>query len=431
MHIFIVTRGSLGDVQPFVALGAYMKASGHEVTICTHSTFEPLISSHDLLYGYMNDELTHFIKSHLRNEETENPERRKGFFRNTSKIIRQLRPIRQRMHSDSWESVKKANPDLILFHPQAFWAPDFAEKMGIPVVMATITPSSVPTGEFPHLLFTRCKTGNWGNRLSYQIAAKLFASEKRRSVHEWRQHNLPSSGRQKALLPDSGLGHRIPVLHAHSPSAVPVPADWPDHAFVTGYWFLDRKETWQPPSELTDFLEQGAPPVYIGFGSIPGSDPKQLLSVILKTLERADMRGLITSGGDSLPINDLPEHVFGIDDAPHEWLFPRMAAVVHHGGAGTTAASLRSGCPTVICPLQGDQPFWGNRVQNLGVGSHPIPQKKLTYENLAAAILKVTSDENIRQKARKLGTRIRAENGLRNAADLIEKILATTRAVAQ
>ena len=275
------------------------------------------------------------------------------------------------------------------------------------------------------------KIGKWGNRLTYQIATKLFAPEKLRSVHEWRQIHLPSTHQHKTRLPDADLGQRIPVLHAHSPSVSPAPADWPDQAFVTGYWFLEKEETWQAPPELLDFLEQGDPPVYFGFGSIPGSDPKKLLSIILEALERTEMRGLIAAGCDSLPIIALPKNVFGIDGVPHEWLFPRVAAAVHHGGAGTTAASLRSGCPTIICPLQGDQPYWGNRVQDLGAGSRPIPQKKLTAEALATAILEVTSDEKIRQNARELGIRIRAENGLRNALDLIENILATSRATEQ
>ncbi len=422
MRILIVTRGTIGDVLPFIALGKGLRAVDHDVSICTHSNFEELITGHGLRYSYMNDELTRFIDSTSGRDVIGKIKTRKGFFRSAIELRKKSRPIRRNMLNDSWEAAKTEQPDLLIFHPLAFWGPDFAAKLNIPVIMAAFAPGSVPTSDFPHLLFPSLKLGQRCNKLSYYFARKLFASEKLKSITEWRKSEQIPSKRRKERLPDSELGRCIPVLHAHSPSIVPAPSDWPEQAFVTGYWNLDGQESWQAPPALTRFLEQGDPPVYICFGSIPGNDPRQLLRIVLDALKIANVRGIIGSGCNSLPIDDLDEDVLGIDHTPYEWLMPKVRAVVHPGGAGTTTASLRAGRPAVICPLQGDQVFWANRVWKLGASSLPIPQKKLTVDNLSAAIIEIINDEKIRQNAARIGINIQAENGVRKAVELIEKI---------
>ncbi|NEO00729.1 MAG: glycosyltransferase family 1 protein, partial [Moorea sp. SIO3I7] len=170
-------------------------------------------------------------------------------------------------------------------------------------------------------------------------------------------------------------------------------------------------------------LDAGNPPVYVGFGSMAGRDPQRLTEIVIEGLQQANVRGIIATGWGGLAVDDLPDSIFKIDSAPHDWLFPRMAAVVHHGGAGTTAAGLRAGRPTIICPFFVDQPFWGDRVHALGVGSKPIPQKTLTAEKLATAIREVTTNQTIRQNAEALGKQIRDEDGIANAIAIIESQL--------
>ena len=150
-----------------------------------------------------------------------------------------------------------------------------------------------------------------------------------------------------------------------------------------------------------------------------GRDPERLTRIVIGALQQAKVRGILATGWGGLSADDLPETIFKLEQAPHDWLFPQMAAVVHHGGAGTTAAGLRAGCPTVICPFFGDQPFWGQRVRELGVGSEPIPQKKLTIEKLAAAIQTVTTVPTIQQKAERIGKKLRQEEGVARAVALI------------
>ncbi len=194
---------------------------------------------------------------------------------------------------------------------------------------------------------------------------------------------------------------------------------------MTGYWFLDSPANWQPPQELVDFLKAGSPPVYIGFGSMSDSNPEALTKLVLDALAESGQRGVLIKGWGALSNADLPDHVFQIDSVPHDWLFPQMAAVVHHGGAGTTSAGLRAGVPSIIIPFAVDQPFWGQRVANLGVGTQPILRQELTAEKLTAAIKIATSDEAMKEKARILGQKISAENGVKQAVEIIHSHLST------
>ena len=152
-----------------------------------------------------------------------------------------------------------------------------------------------------------------------------------------------------------------------------------------------------------------------------GRNPAKVTQLVVAALQKAGVRGLIATGWGGLKANDLPETIFKLEQAPHDWLFERVTAVVHHGGAGTTAAGLRAGKPTVICPFFGDQPFWGQRVALLGAGSAPIPQKKLTVENLAVAVQTAVNNAAMRQQAAALGHQIRQEDGVANAIAIIER----------
>jgi sterol 3beta-glucosyltransferase len=218
-----------------------------------------------------------------------------------------------------------------------------------------------------------------------------------------------------------------PMLGAYSPRLIPHPADWPDSAHVTGYFFLDTTADWQPSSELHTFLEAGDPPVYIGFGSMAGRNPEQLARLSIDALARSGQRGLLLTGWGGLRPESVPDHVFVIDAAPHSWLFPRMAAVVHHGGAGTTAEGLRAGVPNVIVPFILDQPFWGARIKAMGLGPDPIPHKRLTVDRLANAIKIAVTDPGIRQRAGSCGAALRAENGPGNAAAIIRHYFGEAR----
>jgi sterol 3beta-glucosyltransferase len=211
-------------------------------------------------------------------------------------------------------------------------------------------------------------------------------------------------------------------LYGFSPLLVPRPADWPAQYHVTGYWFLDPPAAWQPPPAVAAFLAAGPPPVYVGFGSMRAADPQAQLALILDALAQAGERGVILTP-DGLPPVAVPETVLLVNDIPHAWLFPQMAAVVHHGGAGTTAAGLRAGRPTVVVPFFTDQPFWGRRVHDLGLGPPPLPHKRLTASGLAAAIRQARHDPQIQARAAALSTQLQAEDGVTTAIAALEHYL--------
>jgi UDP:flavonoid glycosyltransferase YjiC (YdhE family) len=150
--------------------------------------------------------------------------------------------------------------------------------------------------------------------------------------------------------------------------------------------------------------------------------PQEIARLVLDALANTHQRGIILSGWGGMRADDLPDTVFRLESAPFSWLFPRMAAVVHHGGAGTTAAGLRAGVPSIMTPVFADQPFWGRRVAQLGVGPPPIPLRKLTVDLLAQAIETALSDTAMRQRAAELGAKIQAEDGIGNAISILEKI---------
>ncbi|MGL4608331.1 MAG: glycosyltransferase [Trueperaceae bacterium] len=201
------------------------------------------------------------------------------------------------------------------------------------------------------------------------------------------------------------------------------PQDYPQHVYTTGYWFLDE-ENWQPSKELQDFLASGPAPVYIGFGSMGNTATAEATTdVLLETLKRTGQRGVLAKGwGGMKNVEGLSDRVFMLEEAPHSWLFPKMAAVVHHGGAGTTAAGLRAGVPNIVIPHALDQFAWGQRVYELGVGPKPVPKKKLSVDRLSEAIQQALNPEK-QKAAKQLGQKIQSENGNDVAVDIIRRSL--------
>lgn len=425
MNIFILTAGSLGDVQPYVALGQGLKKAGHTVTVCTCSSFEPFITEHGLNYGYMNNDFIELVESAAGREAMERGSSTLGLFKTMIALLKKAKSITREMLRDSWIAAMAVQPDMIVFHPKGIGGAYIAEKLDIPALMAIPVPLLVPTAKFVALGFPDLKLGGWFNKLSYVAVHKGYRSYDN-VINEFRQEVLGLEKLTKSASPiRMANGRPLTVLHAHSRFVWPRPDDWPDTAHVTGYWFLDHPQAWQPPAELLAFLEIGEPPVYVGFGSMAGRNPKRMANLVVEALQKAKVRGIIATGWGGLDASNLPDTIFKIDHVPHDWLFPRVSAVVHHGGAGTTAAGLRAGRPTIICPYLVDQPYWGERVYALGVGCKPIPQKKITDVNLAGAIREVLTNQAIRQNAEILGRSIRQEDGIANAIAIIESVAHT------
>jgi UDP:flavonoid glycosyltransferase YjiC (YdhE family) len=218
--------------------------------------------------------------------------------------------------------------------------------------------------------------------------------------------SLPDASEQDGALPPEGW----PICHGYSPAVVPRPSDWPAEVQVTGYRWPATPEGWKPPDELVHFLAAGPAPVFVGFGSMTREQSGRLGEIIGAGVTRAGVRAVVQSGWTGL--SGAGRDVLTIGDVPHDWLFPRMAVVVHHAGAGTTAAGIRAGVPAVPVPMLVDQPFWAARLHRLGVAPRPVPVRELTAETLADALRTCLDRPAYRDRAAALARRVRAEDGV-------------------
>jgi sterol 3beta-glucosyltransferase len=292
----------------------------------------------------------------------------------------------------------------------------------IPLIRTHLVPVT-PTSTFPSVGIpqTLPNLGGAFNLLSWQLVLQMLWMGVGPVFDKARKKvlGLPGSSFNETYRPRSSKD--CPIFYGFSPSVIPAPADWNEDIHVTGYWFLDPTEEWTPPPPLLDFLQAGPAPVYIGFGSMSSRNPEETADLVINALKKTGQRALLFSGWGGLQKEDLPDSVLMIEATPHAWLFPRVSAVVHHGGAGTTAAGLRAGVPSIVIPFNFDQPFWGQRVHQLGVGPKPIPRSKLTVDRLVQAIQETVTDKCMRQRAAELGSKIRADDGIANAVGIIER----------
>ena len=417
-HLTLVTTGSRGDVQPFIALGLGLAASGHAVTLATNPLYEAWIRDCGLSFHPVEGDPMGMVQGEQGRAWMETGRRGLGFVRGFREYTG---PILHQATADVLAACSGA--DLILFSGPAFYAAySVAEKLGVPFMPAYLQPVN-PTREFPSAIFpTQHKGGALFNYATHAIGGQIFWQIIRPIMNDIRREMLglrPFSFAGPFL---SMLRRRLPVIHGYSPVVLPKPSDWHEAAFVTGFWFLDDN-AYTPPDELARFLAAGDPPVYVGFGSMTGGDPERLTQIVLDGLRLSGQRGVLLSGWAGLAEGDLPDTILRLEVVPHNWLFPRMAAVVHHGGVGTVHEGLRAGVPNIVVPFFGDQPFWGDRVHLLRAGPRSIAKDELTPERLAAAIRMVTSDDKMRTQAGQVGARLRTERGVETAIEIIDRYL--------
>lgn len=417
MRVLVLTLGSRGDVEPFAALGVALKARGHAVTLATAKGYDDLLSRHGITYAPLDVDLRALALTPGAQAALRSP-------RAALELGRQLGPTMRRLLDGSWAISREIRPEVIVFHPKALAGPHLAEKLGIPALVAAAMPLLTPTGAFPSpILPVPRGLGFLGNRLSHRLVLAGLSAGHRRLTNRWRAETLSLSPRPWFGDDHAPHGAPLPRLYAYSPALVPFPDDWGPENHVTGAWTLGPEPAWSPPDDLVRFLASGPPPIYVGFGSMTGANAQDLASCVLDALKRSGQRGVLARGwgGLSLAAKVSPETVHLIDETPHDWLFPQMAAVVHHGGAGTTHAGLRAGKPSLICPVFGDQPFWGRQVHRLGAGPAPISQARLTSESLASAFEVMTADDHMRARTEALGRLLRKERGTELAGALVER----------
>lgn len=406
MRVAIVTIGTRGDVQPYVALAKGLEAAGHDVLIGAPDNFAAWVEGQGIRFHPLGIDIEALIQS---------PEARRvldGNIFGVPKLLRKTMPMMRGVLDGIWEAAKDA--DVIVYHPKAGSAVDVAEATGAGLVCASPIPMFT-TGDFPFLM-PKLNFGRALNRLTYwpqSFARLLFINRWRREVLK-----LPKPKRMYPLGGFAGgMATRICMV---SPAAFPRPSDWDEGLHMAGYWFLDEAPDWQPDEALAAFLAAGEEPVYIGFGSMTPKNPEAATREIVEGVRQAGVRALLAVGWGGLAKIDLPETVHMIEGAPHHALFPLMRAVVHHGGAGSTAAGLRAGRPTLVCPLSVDQPFWGYWVNKLGCGPKTQPMNRLRAERFAEGLRELTETESYRTRAREVAETMGREDGVSRAIEVIE-----------
>jgi UDP:flavonoid glycosyltransferase YjiC (YdhE family) len=325
-----------------------------------------------------------------------------------------LRPILRQIYEDSWEACKDA--DALVCSQLCVHGRDIAERLGVPCLFTPLFPLR-RTRSFAAVHAPQLPLGAVYNLLTHLANQQISWQPFRDITNQWRAEQLglppePVWGARRLLdWPD------VPVLSGFSEVVLPKPRDWPANHHVTGYWFPDSSAS-EPDQAIVDFVEDGPRPVYIGFGSMSDPEPERLAGVVQKALRRTGQRAIVATGWAKLPV-ETSDQMLVVESTSHEWLFPRVAAAVHHGGSGTTGAALRAGVPSVVVPYFFDQPLWAKRVARLGAGAQPLPRRKLTAERLAEALDDVVNDPTKLDRARSLSRRIRSEDGVANAVRLI------------
>jgi len=429
LTIVILVVGSRGDVQPFIPIARRLAQDGHRVRLATHAVFREFVESHGIeffplagdpreLMDYMVMTGGHLVPHHLGQLVEQVPRKRE---------------VMAEILASTWAACTESDParpaaspylaNAVIANPPSLGHIHVAEALGVPLHIMFTMPWS-PTGAFPHPFTHVTSAGHAGlrNRLSFEAFDWLTWLGLADLVNDFREQSL---GLEPIHLRDHGASvlHELAVPHAYlwSPSLLAKPSDWGPHIDVTGFVFPDETR-FQPSSALREFLAAGDPPVYVGFGSCTATDPIALTTTIFDGLERAGVRGLVSRGWAKLGIASAPKHVHLVDDVPHDWLFPRCTAVCHHGGAGTTAAGLRNGLPTMVVPFFGDQYFWGRIVADAGAGPEPVPIDALTAETLADGIA-FTLQPEVRARAVALGEKVRAQPGAQQAVAAFYKRL--------
>lgn len=444
LNIAIHIVGSRGDVQPFIPIAKLLSSPpyGHRVRICTHPVFKDFVESQGLEFFSIGGDpealMAYMVKNPglLPNRESVKAgdigKRRKEMWDIIYGCWRSCLEAGNGMGERVTAAKVEATEDLfiadaILANPPSMAHIHCAEKLGIPLHMVFTMPWS-PTEKFSHPLAAMTygdADAAVANYLSFMMMELLTWQGLGDIINKFRTQILhldpisPLWGYQ--LLPRL----RVPYSYLWSQSLIPKPADWGSHINITGFSFLSLANSYTPPPDLVEFLESGPPPIYIGFGSIVVDDPIALTQLILDAVEMSGVRAIISKGWGGVGGSDdyeISDDVYFIGNCPHDWLFQRVSAVVHHGGAGTTAAGIAAGRPTVVVPFFGDQPFWGQMIARAGGGPTPIPFKEMTADTLADSILFALKPE-IQGKVQEMADRIADEDGAgETAGDFQEQL---------
>lgn len=405
MNISILTVGSRGDVQPFLALAIGLKEAGHNVKFGANIEFKEFIEKREIKFSAIRNNPMDALKDE--NKKLTGKEKRKLYYNYMTNWI-----------LDGLTAAK--NTDLLIFTPVYHVGFHVAEKLKIPCIKCSYSPYT-PTQEFPNPYLGILP--KFLNKISYTVYNAVEWMIIKNNTNQLREELL---GLKPIAFPGmlSKLNkEKIPIVYGFSENVVRKPKDWPEWVKVTGYWFLKDLDNYTPSEDLKNFLNNGSKPLFFDIGSLGVYSEKiiqKLLSVLLKT----NYRIVANPGGANISNLKTNDKIYFVDGSvPHVWILPKVQAVISHGGPGTVAAVLRAGKPLTIVPTYGDHKFWAKRVHDLGVGTSPLVSSKLNDEIIIKTADELMNDKRLSERAEKLGEKIRKEDGVRNAVKVIEKYM--------
>lgn len=422
LNICILIVGTRGDVQPFIAIGKRLQEYGHRVRLATHANFREFVTESGLEFFPLGGDPKVLAEYMVKN---------KGFLpSNPQEILTQRKQLKAIVES-TWPAVTEPDTeangqpfvaDAIMANPPSLGHVHVAEALKIPLHICFTMPWT-PTREWPHPLARVAQVAGFENRLSYAVVENVIWIGARDIVNGFRKNTLKLPA---VTYLGSMTGHTkkvVPHAYIWSPSLAPKPKDWGRHIDVVGFCFLNLASNYKPPEDLMNFLKAGSAPIFVGFGSLVVQDPKGMTRTIVRALQKTGQRGIIQKGWGGLgELDEMPDYVFSLGNCPHDWLFPQCKAVVHHGGAGTTAAGLKAACPTTVVPFFGDQPFWGGCCQREGVGPEPIPVGRFSLEHLVSAIEFMLRPE-VKEASEIMAAKISQEDGVEGAVEAFHRHL--------
>jgi sterol 3beta-glucosyltransferase len=407
--VVIFAIGTQGDVRPCVALGQGLQRAGYPVRIATSGNFAEMVRQAGLEFFPLTADFQAMLESDRSIADH-------GLdLREIARIFRE----RYAKWAVTWVQEGLAASEgaglLIGVSNSILLAKALSEARGIPFAIARLQPMTL-SGILPPVMFSmsRRKVSPILSRGAFYLIFKMLWGVMRPAINGIVRPQL-------GLPPYPWYGpyfrdlHRAKTINGFSRHVLPRPADWPGNSQVTGYWFLDQPH-WTPSAALSEFLSAGPKPIYIGFGSMVSSNAKAFTETVLDGVKKSGLRAVLATGWGALDGDDGPqnEQIFFLRHAPHDGLFPLMSGAVHHGGAGTTAAAVRAGIPSVVVPFFGDQPFWAHCLNRRGVAPPALERKSLTPDAMAAALVATQQPVMIRT-AEALGRAVRAEDGIAEA----------------
>ncbi|KAJ5999808.1 hypothetical protein N7481_000217 [Penicillium waksmanii] len=438
LNIVIQVIGSRGDIQPFIAIGAELQKYGHRVRLATHLAFrDPVIDGGLEFFNIGGDpaEMMAFM--------VKNPGLLPGLSSIRSGAIQKRRRDMKEIINGCWRSCFEMGDgtdlhqikedlwgeavdyrrrpfvaDAIIANPPSLAHIHCAQRLGIPLHMMFTMPWS-PTQSVPHPLaiisHNDCKP-TVVSFVSYAIMDMMIWEGLGDLVNKFRKNVLSLDALDSITAPSLLPRLEIPFSYLWSPALLSKPKDWGKHIDICGFSFLPSKSDYTPPNAINEFLKAGPTPIYVGFGSIVVEDQIKLTRTVFEAIEASGQRAIVSKGWGNLgsDVVEVPDNILLIDSIPHDWLFRHVSCVVHHGGAGTTAAGLALGRPTIIIPFFGDQQFWGKIVAHSGAGPAPIPHKQLTATNLRNAIAEAL-EPSTQEKALEISEKMKGESGVRDS----------------